>query len=156
MANKPRDRAIAFANECKDPKKLTQMAKNAAAQGDLDLERVILRNLYAVMPKEEPGTIEHDVWQSIYALEGALKAERGKTILLARTRQKIARDGERKTVEDLVMGKPSEGFAMLLDRGMPELTFEALALRHPDIFGEETRRQAQERLNASGTADLVN
>lgn len=149
MSVDPRQRAIAFVERCSDDKKLTQMAKNAADQGDLALEKIVLLKLYSIMPKAEPGTVEHDVWQSIHALEGALKQERQKTIRLSRTRQKIARDGEIKTVRDLVTGKPSEGFAMLIERGMPERTFEALTLRHPDIFSEEVRQHAKDRLSAS-------
>ena len=68
------------------------------------------------------------------------------TIRLARTRQKIARVGEWQTVHDLVNGKTSEGFDMLIERRMPELTFEAVALRHTDRFDEATRRAAERRL----------
>lgn len=152
-----RDRAISYIGQCMDPDKLQQLATNAANQGDSEIERIALLKLYSVKPKHDPDTLEHDVWQSIYGLEGALKRERGKTILLSRTRQKIARDGELKTVSDLITGKASEGFAMLIERGMPELTFEALCLKHPDKFSEEVRAQAEQRLTDAGIKlELIN
>jgi len=126
------------------------MVENARRHGATEVERAALLRLYAVLPSAQPGTIEHDVWQSIFALESALKAERGKTILLSRTRQKIGRDGERGTVADLVTGKASSGFGMLVDRHMGKLTFEAVALRHPELFGPDVLTAARCRLSAAG------
>lgn len=92
------------------------------------------------------------VWQSVYALEDTLKAERGKTTLLSRTRQKITRDGELKTVSDLVTGKESAGFSMLIERDMPELTFEFVALRHAGRFSQIVLDAARKRLCDAGIA----
>lgn len=141
-----RARALHLVETCTDPDKLKQLAENARRSGEEKVARAAERKLFAILPAAQPGTLEHDVWQSIHALEAALKSERGKTIRLARTRQKIARAGEWQTVHDLVNGRPSEGFDMLIERGMPELTFEAVALRHPDRFDESTRSAAEARL----------
>ncbi|TCJ41272.1 hypothetical protein [Parafrankia sp. BMG5.11] len=146
MLESPEDRALSLVASCSDPEKLSRLAENARASGASKVEHAALLKLYSVMPSARPGTFEHDVWQSIHALEGALKRERGKTTLLARTRQKIARDGELQSVADLVTGKESAGFQMLIDRGMPELTFEAVALRHPQQFGQGVLDAARKRL----------
>jgi hypothetical protein len=130
-------RAMSYIQSCDDPKKLQALIANASKRGEHKVRHAAELRLYDVLPAAKPGTLEYDVWRSIYALEGALKAERGKTTLLARTRQKIAKDGEHKTVADLVLGKLSEGFRMLLDRDMPELTFEAVALRHAQDFDDD-------------------
>jgi hypothetical protein len=150
MTNSSEQRALCFIATCPDSQKLKQVAANARSQGSEEVEKAALLRLYAVLPSSEPGTLEHDVWQSVYALEGALKTARGKTTLLARTRQKLAKDGELKTVCDLVTGKSTAGFQMLLDRGMPELTFEAVALRHKDRFDHVVLEAAKERLGAAG------
>jgi hypothetical protein len=141
---------LEFVERCADPQKLRQIAKNAEARGEPVLAQTARLRLYEVLPAEKPGTIEHAVWQSIYALEDVLKQERGKTILLARTRQKIARQGELKCIVDLVCGAPSDGFQMLLDRDMLELSFEAVALKFPDKFDEPTLDAARRRLQTVG------
>jgi len=143
-------RALELIAKCTDPKQLRQIAVNAHRQGEEQVRRAAMLRLYEVQPSEEPGTLEYDVWQSIYALEGELSHERGKTTRLSRTRQKIARDGEERTVADLVLGKMSEGFRMLVDRDMPKLTFEAVALKHADRFDEPVLSAAADRLTESG------
>lgn len=141
---------LQIVERCTDPKQLARIAENALRLDQPIVRRAALLRLYAISPSAEPGTLEHDVWQSIFALEGALKEERGKTILLSRTRQKIERDGEHRTVADLILGKVSDGFRMLIERGMPELTFEAVALRHPSKFDEEVLTAADIRLREVG------
>jgi hypothetical protein len=150
MNNEGTARALALIAACDDSEKLKRMAANARRLGETEIERAASLRLYTVLPSAEPGTLEHDVWRSIHALEGALKDERGRTTLLGRTRQKIARDGERRTVADLVRGKASDGFRMLMDRGMGDHTFEAVALRHQALFEDEVVSAAADRLRASG------
>jgi len=143
-------RAIALIKDCSDPEKLKKMVVNARRLGETGIERAASLKLYSVMPSADPGTLEYDVWRSVYALEGALKEERGKTIMLGRTRQKIARDGETKTVADLVRGTASDGFRMLMERDMEDHTFEAVALRHRDRFEDDVLTAASARLAAHG------
>lgn len=153
MTDSAVDRAMRMIEQSVDPKALRQIAVNARGKGELTVARAAELRLYAVLPSEEPGTFEHDVWQSIHALEGTLTAERGKTTRLGRTRQKIARVGEFETIRDLILGvKPSDGFFMLIEREMVDLTFEAVALRHPDRFDREALNAAATRLEAIGIA----
>lgn len=155
-ANTPQiKRALQYIAQCSDPKKLKTVIENARGAGEYAVGHAAELKLYKVLPSAQPGTLEHDVWQSIYALEGSLKDERGKTVLLSRTRQKIKKDGEHKTVADLVLGKVSDGFAMLLEREMPRLTFEAVALRHatefdPDVVAAANARLTDHGLNPKG------
>lgn len=142
--------AMEFIRTSSDPDKLKTLIANARKLGNDEVRHAAQLKLYALLPSAKPGTVEHEVWQSIYALEGALAEERGKTVLLSRTRQKIARDGEIKAVADLVTGKATEGFTMLIDRNMPELSFEAVALRHPERFEPAILEAARKRLSAAG------
>ena len=83
-------------------------------------------------------------------LKRALREQRGKTIRLSRTRQKIARVGVHKTVEDLAMSKKaSDGFAILTGAGLADLTAEYLVLTYRDRFSAELLRQ-QARLIGAG------
>lgn len=140
-------RAFKVIEECNDPDKLRRLSANAHRLGEAEVERAASLKLYSLLPAAEPGTLEHDVWRSIHALEGALTAERGRTTLLSRTRQKIARVGERQTVIDLVLGTMSDGYSMLIDRDMADHTFESVALRHPEHFGADVLAAAAARLN---------
>ncbi|WP_298469589.1 hypothetical protein [uncultured Erythrobacter sp.] len=141
---------IEFVRTCVDAEKLRGIAANAHRSGAEELFRVAKLKLFEILPNEQPGTFEHDVWQSIFALEDALSTERGKTIRLARTRQKIARVGELQTVKDLILGTESEGFKMLAERSMLHLAFEAVALRHSAKFEFATLEAARERLTKAG------
>ena len=125
---------------------LSRMAANARSAGEEQVHRAAVLKLYSILPSAEPGSLEHDVWQSIHALEGELAAERGKTVRLSRTRQKIQRDGEAGTVAALVKGPESDGFRMLRERQMLDLTFEAVALRHRDRFSDDVLDHAARRL----------
>ncbi|MDW9794000.1 hypothetical protein GOB13_24820 [Sinorhizobium meliloti] len=150
MASIAVERAMKMIESCSDPKRLRQIAANAREKGELAVARAADLRLYEILPSEKPGTFEHDVWRSIHALEGTLTNERRKTTRLGRTRQKIARAGELETVKDLIVGskKPSEGFVMLIERHMPDLTFEAVALRHSERFEETVLDAAAARLRS--------
>lgn len=144
------ERALRHIEHCDDANSLEQIMQNARERGATEVRDAAFRRLCAVKPSAEPGTLEHAVWQSIYALEEVLKDERKKTTLLARTRQKIGRDGEQKTVRDLVLKGASAGFDMLIERGMPDLTFEALALKFPSRFDADVLEAARARLSKFG------
>ncbi len=156
MNQADRDRALAYIAGCTDPVKLRKLAANAFASGEPEIQRQARLKLYAVSPADEPDTLEHKVWQSILALEDALSDESGITKRLSRTRQTIKRDGEHKTVCDLVLGKPSPGFSMLIDRDMVERTFEFVALKFPDRFNDDVLAAARKRLAQLGEQRIAN
>ncbi len=144
-------RALTMIETSTDPERLRSIGVNARKLGEFDVARRADLKLYQVLPKEAPGTLEYDVWKSIHALEGTLTQEREKTTRLSRTRQKITAVGELETIKALVMKpKPSEGFHMLIEREMSELTFEAVVLRHPEQFDEIVLSAAKVRLIDAG------
>jgi len=155
MTGKNRDearlQALKYIETCLDAPSLKRMIKNAQTMGEDGVERAAELRLFEILPAAKPGTLEHDVWKSIHALESSLTSERHRTTLLNRTRPKIAREGEAATVAELVLKKKaSEGFHMLLERNMADLTFEAVALRHPDDFEQEVLDAARARLLGAG------
>jgi hypothetical protein len=136
---------------CSEPSLLKQWIKNAERQGDMRVERAARLRLYAVLPSATPGTLEYDVWQSIFALEDLESKKKGKTVRLQRTRNMIRDKKEAGTVAHLVTKKmASAGFQMLLDYDLPNLTFEALVLKHPAQFDEVVREAARLRLDGAG------
>ena len=137
---------LSYVTTCDDKAKLKQLIVNAKAKGDKEVEAAAFRRYIAVAPAEKPGTLEYDFWQTIHAFELVLTEERGKTTRLSRTRQKVARSGVVATLEAWAQGKETEGFKMLMERGMPELAGEAIILRHPSCFSAETQAAAKEQL----------
>ena len=78
-------------------------------------------------------------------------AENGRTTRLSRTRQKHKRDGAKKCIADLATSSGfTEGFRILTDGGHPELTFEAILLRHSEQFTPDETETVQEKLRAAG------
>jgi hypothetical protein len=155
MADKNRDKArlqaLKYIEACTDAPSLRRLIKNARTIGEDDVERAAELRLFEILPAAQPGTLEHDVWRSIHALESTLTSERHRTTLLNRTRPKIAREGEVATVAELVLKKKaSDGFHMLMERNMADLTFEAVALRHPDDFEQDVLDAARARLLDAG------
>lgn len=144
-------KALSMIKTLDDPDRLRAMMANARRLGSEFVERAAFQRLCYVQPAAQPGTVEHDVWRSIHALEQMLLEERGKTVRLSRTRQKITKDGEIKTASDLSMKtEAAEGFSMLMERGHPELTFESVVLRHPAAFKQPALNAAADRLSSAG------
>jgi len=134
-----------------DPAKLRKFRENAQRLGVAEVEEAAFRRLVEILPDEAPGSIEHDFWKTIHAFEEILRDERGKTVRLSRTRQKIDRVGVMRTLIDFAVSKtPTEGFNMLIERGLPELTGEALVLKHAGQFEPVVLEAAKSRLEGAG------
>ncbi len=148
------ERILAFIAKSNDPAQLQTIIENAKAQKENGVALAAFRRLALVSPPHQPGTIDHDIWQTIFAFEHLLKEERGRTTLLARTRQKLNRVGVIATLMDWATAKQATaGFKMLLERGLPDLTGEAIVLRHPKLFPRATIDAARARLSAEGVTD---
>lgn len=147
------EKVMAFVRNTTEPDKLKALISNAKRLGEKSVEDAAFNRLIEILPSEKSGTVEHDFWKTIHAFELALTEERGKTTRLQRTRQKVARVGEIKTLADwAVSSTKTDGFDMLIVRGMPELTGEAIVLRHPSVFDEKTRHSARAKLIDAGVS----
>ena len=139
---------------CDEPERLRAFMKNAENKGVLELYEQARSRLFEIQASTEcetVGTVEHEVWESIHALEYVRTKEAGKTIRLSRTRQAIGRKGVRQALVDIVRKKgPSEGFDMLRDRNMLKHSFEAIVLRHLEDFDDSVTEAAHKRLAAAG------
>ncbi len=138
---------------CNDEKKLRNWISNANREGVKEVEDAARRRLIEVRAAkdiDDPNDpVVLDFWKSITALENELSEERGKTIRLSRTRQKIARVGVEKTLADLALqAQPSDGYHLLKARGMLDLSAEAVVLRYPKRFAQEVLEAARLRLNS--------
>ena len=146
---------LEFVASCDDPAKLRTIIENARARGGSELAEAALRRLVSILPSENPGTLEYDFWRTIHTFEHVLTEENGRTTRLSRTRQKVNRVGVSQTLIDWALDtKKTEGFRMLLDRDMAELTGEAIVLRHPKEFDPDVVAAARDKLEEEGV-DIV-
>lgn len=142
---------LAFVERCENPVELESLIRNATKLGNGPVAEAAFRKRISLVPAERPGSVEHDFWQMVQAFEYTLSEERGKNTRLSRTRQKVAKAGVVQTLRDWSVGsQETAGFKMLLERGMPEFTGEAITLRHPEHFEPPVLEAAQQRLTAAG------
>lgn len=126
---------------------------NVRRLGRTDLYPAAFRRLCDLSGQDHTDPLVVDFWRAITAAEEVLREERGKTVRLSSTRQKIERVGVRKTVEDLVLAREaSSGFGILSQAGLGDLTAEYLAIKHRDQFSAEAVAAARQRLESAGIA----
>lgn len=136
---------------CEDPKELRSLLANARNQAVKDVEDAAFLKLIAIVPEVRPGSLDHDFWRMVQAFEHIRSEENGRRTLLSRTRQKVRRVGVAQTLIDWATAKKvTVGFAMLMDLGLPELTGEAIVLRHSGAFSDEVVAAARARLAGAG------
>lgn len=145
-------------SNCNDEIKIRNWIANANREGIEEVENAARRRLIEVRAAkdiDDPNDpIVLEFWKSITALEHELSEERGKTIRLSRTRQKIARVGVEKTLTDLALQtQPSDGYHLLRVRGMLDLSAEAVVLRFPERFEPRVLEAAQQRLASASASE---
>lgn len=134
-----------------DPMKLRTLMENAARLGRGDLALACQMRIAELAGLEHADIVEREFWQAVAIAEEFVSRARGKTVRLSRTRQKEKRVGARQCLEDWALAPgTTDGFRMLLDAGHPELTGEAIVLRHPEEFGQDVIESARRKLVEHG------
>ena len=121
---------------------------------------VNIRNLFGVISLLVTGAIVFAVsWyaspqvQAVFAYEWTLFKKHGKRQRASRTWQTIEEHGIVEAVERVVKRtKESAGYRSLLAEGMQDMAFEAVVLRHPELFSEEATAMSRSRLEEWGGA----
>ncbi|TBF89178.1 hypothetical protein [Rhizobium leguminosarum] len=144
----PEKKALSHIATATDPAALLQMARNARGKSPT-VERAALRRLTEVSAAFTPGTVEHACWQMVHAVEALRRLNGRKVARMNRMRSKIEKDGEIGALEYCALNK-TDGFDEVMDYGMPELTAEAIVLRHPSNFSSAALATAQARLEQRG------
>ena len=90
---------------------------------------------------------EREALEAVYAYERVLSGTHGKKTRASRTWQMIDRHGILPAVERVVSrSADSAGYAALVKMGLQDMAFEAVVLRHPDLFSAEAVARSNERL----------
>lgn len=133
------------------PEQCIQVEKNASVLGRQDL--VIAARKKAVelraLQRGASTDVERECLEAVYAYEQVLSSQKGKKIHASRTWQMIQRHGIILAVERAVNRKDETvGYTALLEMGLEDYTFEAVILRHPNMFSPEAVLRSEERINA--------
>ncbi len=91
---------------------------------------------------------EKDSLEAVYAYQDVLTLKNGKKTLAQRTWQMIERRGIIGALEHAVNRKEETlGYSILLKMGLEKFAFEAVVVRHPDVFSAEAVQISQARIN---------
>lgn len=91
---------------------------------------------------------ERECLEAIYAYEEVLTAKNGRRTRASRTWQMIKRHGILEAVERAVNREAeTAGYTALLKMGLQDYAFEAVVIRHPELFTPETVQRSQNRVN---------
>ena len=132
------------------PDRCEIFAKNARAKGRDDLAKEALLRAVELRAVQHGATseAEKEALQAVYAYEETLRAKNGKRTRANRTWQMINRHGIIESVNRAVC-RPTEtqGYRMLAEMGLADFAFEAVILRHPNVFSEDAVQVSKERLD---------
>lgn len=145
-------RQFSYIADSTDAAKLAQIADNARKQGVPAIAEAAERRIVELMCRISGGLdpLAQDFWRMVITFERLEGQARGKPgFRLSRTRQKVARVGVVAILSDWATGKATEGFAMALKLGRPELTGEAIILDHAASFPDHVVAAARSRLEAT-------
>jgi hypothetical protein len=134
-----------------DKGKLRNWMANAKRLKRHDVYQDALRQLCRIEGRNIDDPLESEFASVMRALEEALTEESGRTKRLNRTRQKLGRDGVRKTLAYLALKpQPSLGFKKLLEFNMADMSAEALVLKYHEEFDNVVVAAARRRLEEYG------
>jgi hypothetical protein len=89
-----------------------------------------------------------DFHETLAAYEQLLTEKNGSNTPAARTRQKIANKGVHQSLVEWTRGKTeTNGFVLLVEKGLPEYTGEYLVVKYRDRFPEDVVELAKDRLS---------
>lgn len=150
---KPNDdaRVLATITTLDDPAKLRALIANAKRHERPAVLNAAFHRLATVQSEGEEGSAEFDMWSTIHAIEEIKRQDAGKTIRLSYLRRDIEKIGMVPAMDKLVSkAGASERFDELIEKGHPELTAEAVVLRHPARFSDDAVQRSNERLTGVG------
>lgn len=134
---------------------LRTMMENAARLGDNDIWRRAFRRLCALEGLDQTDPLHRDFYETLAAYEQLLTQKNGRTTKASRTRQKLKNKGIVQCLEDWAVSKaPTEGFELLVNQELVELTGEYLVLKYPSRFSATAVAAAKARLNDLGVTSL--
>ena len=134
----------------KTPELCEIFARNAIRNNRADLAdearmRAVQLRAAAYGAESQP---EIEALEAVYAYEDVLARKNGKKTRASSTWQMIKRHGIIQAVERAVnRDEEPQGYTMLVELGLEEFAFEAVILRHPEVFSDAAVQKSKERLS---------
>jgi hypothetical protein len=127
----------------------TVMAR-AKQRGMQDVYAAVFKRYCALVgnASDDPtDPMVRDFYETLAAYEQLLTEKNGSTTVASRTRQKIANKGVHQSLVEWTRGKTeTNGFALLVEAGLPEFTGEYLVTKYADRFPADVVTLARSRL----------
>ena len=133
-----------------DPKALQSLMGNARRLGREDVYWKAFRRLCSLEGMSYDDPLEREFYDVLNAYEGLLTEKNGRTTKATRTRQKLANKGVEQCLIDWALGATTDGFRLLVDKGLPELTAEYLVIKYETRFPGNAVDAARKRLGEYG------
>lgn len=133
------------------PESCEQFARNVEARGKPELALQARKRAVQLQAAQHQATTaaEREALEAVFAYERALYEKHGRRTRASRTWPMIKERGIIAAVEHLVTRRDETmGYKAVIEMGMPEMAFEAVVLRHPNLFSDEAIRRSRERLEA--------
>jgi hypothetical protein len=136
--------------------------ERALKRNDLEFHQAVFKRACELTGEEHNATdplVSDFYGKTLGSYELVLTEKNGQKTYAARTRQKINNkinsglsqsDAAVQCLTDWTVGKETDGFKLLIDRGLPELTGEAIVIKHASRFPEGVVQKAKARLAAHG------
>ena len=133
----------------KTPEECERFAVNAKSHGRRDLADQARRRAVELRAADYGACsqAEKECLEAIYAYEEVLSKKNGRRTRASRTWQMIKRHGILASVERAVnRDTETAGYMALAEMGLQEFAFEAVILRHRELFSAEAIRRSEERM----------
>lgn len=139
----------------KTPEECATLEKNALDRGQTELAVKARKRGIELRAKLHGAATqaERECLEAVYAYERVLFQMRRRTTRASRTWQMIKRHGIIGAAERAV-NRPTEtsGYRSLVEMGLEQYAFEAVILRHPDVFSAEAVAHSRQRMSESTDA----
>jgi hypothetical protein len=146
----PSEKIMKLVGHLKTPEDCEQVALNVEAKQP-DFAVAARRRAIEIKASTHKATTEaeeHSL-QAVYALERVITLERGRKTRATRQWQIVTKLGIIAAMEMIVKVRTdSAGYDALVKMGMQDMSFEAVVLRHRDVFSAEAVAQSQRTLDA--------
>lgn len=131
------------------PEECEKFARNAVRHGRTDLAVESRHRALELRARESESETpaENEALQAVHAYEEVLSLNNGKRSRASRVWQLVKRHGIIEALErTLKRDGGAEEYAVLNDLGIEDFIYEAVVVRHPDVFSAEAVEKSKQNL----------